>query len=200
MVEVYDKNGVRRDWEWLLAEHGSIVHLKAGPAPKFALARIDETEGPAVLTVRVVDEDGNPIVDQQVINHWPDPTLPDLTGGGLRTLWYPRGIVQRTDRDGFTGFGLGGGSFVKDPQAGGPHTVWVGSPTYPSDGISGIGMKMGTNHRGPLHLTFVLVRESQEQPPSGEEPPAPADLDAVVNELQAIRAAVERLAAHLGAG
>lgn len=154
--DVYDKTGVQRDWDWLRQKYGNVQFLDAGSGAKFRLARVDETEGPATLKARVLNEDGLPQPYQPVANNWPDNSLPDLRNAGLKTLWRDRAIYQPTDGAGFTGFGLGTGSYIRDLAEGGPHTVWVLSPSLPSDGISGMGMLGGTNHMGPLYLTFQI--------------------------------------------
>lgn len=152
--QVFDATGVQRDWTWLRERYGNVQFLDAGAGQKFRLARVDETEGPAVIKVRVVNSDGVPQANQPVANHWPDPNLSDLRDQGLQTLWRDRAVFQYTEMSGFTGFGLGTGSYIHDLQEGGPHVVWVLSPSLPSDGMSGIGMLGGTNHKGPLYLTF----------------------------------------------
>ncbi|HEY65545.1 MAG TPA: hypothetical protein G4O02_13345 [Caldilineae bacterium] len=197
-VEVFDRHGVKRDWDWLRDVYGNVMLLDGGPRPKFTLVRVDETEGPAVIVVRIQRLDGSPVVDQPVANHWPDPDLPSLEGGELKTLWRTTGVHQRTDRNGYTGFGLGPGSYILDPVLGGPHVIWVLSPSLRSDGISGVGMLPGTNHRGPLHLTFVLDDRSPEEviepPPSERE----ATLAELLAEMRVIRSVLESLADHLG--
>ena len=75
------------------------------------------------------------------------------------TLWETRAIHQFTDSNGYTGFGLGTGSYIKDVAEGGPHTIWVLSPSLSSDGLTGVGMLGGTNHRGPLSLVFQIDRD-----------------------------------------
>lgn len=166
-MDVFDKNGVQRDMAWLRQKYGNVQFLDAGPGKKFRLARVDETEGPAVIKVRVLNEQGLPHADQPVANHWPDPALPDLRNAGLKTLWRDRAVHQPTDSAGFTGFGLGTGSYIGNLQEGGPHVVWVLSPSLASDGLSGVGMLGGTNHAGPLFLTFQI----------GEDLPPAATLD-----------------------
>lgn len=170
--DVFDKDGARRDWDWLRSNYGNVQFLDAGAGAKFRLARVDVTEGPATLKARVLGADGTPHASQPVANHWPDPTLPDLRNAGLKTLWQDRAVWQNTEPNGFTGFGLGPGSYIRDLGAGGPHTVWVLSPSLPSDGISGLGMLGGTNHEGPLFLTFQIA----DGEPVTPEQPAP-DLD-----------------------
>ena len=156
-MDIFDKNGVQRDMGWLRLKYGNVQFLNAGAGiTKFRLARVDETEGPAVIKVRVVAENGLPQSYQPVANHWPSNDLPDLRNAGLKTLWRDQAMNQQTDGAGFTGFGLGTGSYIRDLQEGGPHVVWVLSPSLPSDGLSGIGMLGGTNHAGPLFLTFQI--------------------------------------------
>lgn len=156
MTQIYDQNGAERDLAWLRNKYGNVRVLDAGPVRKFKLVRVDETEGPAVIMVRVLDTNGATMMNQPVANHWPDDTLPLLTGGGLKTTWQPRAAVQRTEATGYTGFGIGTGSYIGNLVEGGPHTLWVLSPSLPSDGLAGVGMLGGTNHAGPLSLVFQI--------------------------------------------
>lgn len=175
--QIYDKDGNLRTLFWLTQKYGNVQFLDAGAGTKFRLMRIDETEGPAVLKARVLDLQGNPLAGQPVANHWPSPTLPLLTGGNLQTLWQDQAIYQNTDNAGFTGFGLGTGSYIGNLIEGGPHTVWVLSPTLPSDGVSGLGMLGGTNHMGPLFLTFQISNSQPAPNPDPQpEPGTPDDL------------------------
>lgn len=157
LPDVFDKTGAKRDWAWLRANYGNVQFLDAGAGAKFRLARVDVTEGPATLKARVLDAQGAPHGGQPVANNWPDNTLPDLRNAGLMTLWKDRAVHQQTEQSGFTGFGLGPGSYIRDLAEGGPHTVWVLSPSLRSDGIGGVGMLGGTNHEGPLFLTFQIT-------------------------------------------
>lgn len=198
--EIYDKSGQRCDMAWLRQKYGNLRFLDAGPGPKFRLMRVDETEGPAVLKVRLLDEQGRPMASQPVANHWPDPELPDLHGSGLQTLWRERAFHQDTDSAGFIGFGLGTGSYIASLQEGGPHTVWVLSPSLASDGMAGLGMLGGTNHEGPLFLTFqVASDDTTSQPPPGpaQPPPIPASDAQLLAKLEQIHADLRRLMAHL---
>ena len=167
---VFDRNGNKRDWVWLRDEYGYVQYHDAGTGDKFGLVEVRETTGNALLKVQVLNEDGDPHAGQPVANHWPDDSLPYLGDSGSLTLYHARAAHQDTDSNGFTGFGLGTGSYIKDLEVGGPHTVWVLSPTLPSDGISGLGMLGGTNHDGMLFLTFQIVSGDETEPP---EPPEP---------------------------
>ena len=211
--KVYDFYGVERSWEWLRGKYGSVSYLDAGPLRKFALVRLQETVGPAVLKARVLDEAGGPQFTQPVANHWPDPTLQDLRESRSKSLWYPRACVQDTDNNGVTGFGLGSGSFIGDLETGGPHTVWVLSPSLPSDGVSGIGMLGGTNHGGPLDLVFQIIPADpgiRPDPPPEPDPELSTDVAALLQEvilalyahteiLKSIHIGIAQLADHLGA-
>lgn len=57
--EIYDKNGNRRDIDWLRQKHGNVQLLDAGAGPKFRLTRVDETEGPALVKVRLLNAQGS---------------------------------------------------------------------------------------------------------------------------------------------
>ena len=189
-IEVFDRNGLPRDLAWLETTYRTKV-LDAGAGPKFALVRIDETEGPAVFMVQVRNVDGRSHTGQPVANHWPgvqdDEQAKDLRGQGLKTIWQSHAIVQQTNAGGDTGFGYGGGSVIH--AEGGPHTLWVLSPSLPSDGLARMGWLGGTDHRGPCRLTFQIVAEAA--------PPQPDD---VMPKLEAIHADLRKLMAHLGAG
>ena len=158
---VFDKNGTERDMAWLRSKYGNVRYLDAGPGRKFRLVRVDETTGPATIVVRVLDEQGDNQNRQPVANHWPDPNLTNLVGGGLKTLWHQRALVQYVE-GGHTGFGIGTGSYIRNLQDGGPHTLWVLSPTLPSDGLAGVGMLGGTPHDGPLSMVFQVGEDVPE--------------------------------------
>ncbi len=168
-MKIFDARGDERDMAWLRAEYGNIRVERVG-APCFQLVEIRETDGPAILMVCVLNEQGGAQEGQPVAVHWPDAGLQDLTGGGLKTLPFPRACVQRVDSTGWTGFGLGGGSYITNPEVGGPHTVWVASPSLPADVVFGLGWKALTNHRGPMRLTFRLVNDVMPEPEPEPEP------------------------------
>ncbi len=190
-LDVYDKSGQKRDLPWLEATYHAKL-LDVGAGPKFRLVRVDETEGPAVFIAQVRNEQGNPLPDQPVANHWPgvenDAKAKDLSTGGLKSVWMSHAIVQNTNPNGDTGFGFGGGSVIRDD--GGPHTIWVLSPSLPSDGLTRIGWLGGTTHRGPCHLTFQIdPGEPTSEPPHGDD---------VMAKLEAIHGDLRKLMTHLG--
>lgn len=201
---IFDQDDNQRDETWLREKFGNLKFHDGGSGLKFKLMRVDITEGPALIKVRVLDKDGAPLSNQPVANRWPDPNLQSLQGGGLKSLWFDRAKVQNTDNDGFTGFGLGTGSYIKDFANGGPHTIWGLSPSLPSDGLEGIGMLGGTNHVGPLFLTFQIVDEDTVIEPevgngseSGSTEGGEVSGD-VMAKLDAIQADLKKLMKHMG--
>ena len=156
-MKVFDKHGTERDMEWLRSKYGNVKYLNAGNVTKFELGEVRETTGVAVFRVLVAHEEGGPQYAQPVINHYPDPTLPSLLDGGLKTLYHDRGLVLRTGADGLCDFGFGKGSMIKDLEVGGPHPFWIGSPSLPSDGLAGVGWLGGTDHDGPNLMVFRIV-------------------------------------------
>ena len=162
---IFDLTGAERDMDWLQAKYGNIQYLDAGNVPKFALTSIHEQTGWAVIRVLVLNAADGPQYAQPVINHWPDDNLQLLTGGGLVTLYHDRGLFLRTSLNGIVDFGFGGGSMIRDLATGGPHTLWIGSPSLPSDGIANVGWLGGTDHTGPLSFVFQVV--------DGDDPPPP---------------------------
>jgi hypothetical protein len=154
---VYDVNGAERDLAWLAQAYDGCRVEEAmieGYEKVFRIVAIFVTEGPATFKAEVRNLQDQPHSGQPVAFSWPsleepDPELPDLTQSGAPIVWTSRGVNQRTDGGGLTGFGLG--------QAYGPlYQSWVISPSTPSDCIVGAGMKGGTFHRGPLHVVWAL--------------------------------------------
>jgi len=173
-MDVFDRFGRKQSEEWLRSTYGArVVTAEAVGEEKFELVRVDETEGPATIVVRVLKDDGSPHVGQPVANHWnvesDDDTLDEIKIKvkdarmdwltGLKTMLFDYALVQRTEISGYTGFGLGTGSYTRDVLVGGPHTVWILSPSIKSDALTGIGMEGMTNHRGPLSLVFQIVQD-----------------------------------------
>lgn len=201
--DVFDQNGNKKNMTWLQENFGDLKFHNGGSGRKFKLMRVDITEGPAVIKVRVLNPGGAPQSNQPVANRWPDSSLQSLQGGGLQSLWYDRAHIQNTDGDGFTGFGIGRGSYIKDLAKGGPHTIWVLSPSIPSDGLEGVGMLGGTNHVGPLFLTFQIVDnddteivDNDDTKPGGSGgSEVSGDLAA---QLQRIEDKLNRLSSHFG--
>lgn len=177
-MDIIDRHGTRRDLTWLQQKYGpSVRFLDAGPGQKFRLVRLEETIGHPEIKIRVLDEHGRPS-QNFVALHWinAQPPLPSLEGGGLKTLWHNTGNVQRTDTNGYTSFGFGGGgAYGRD---GGPYTLWIASPSFPSDGMSGIGWLGGTTYEGPLSYVFQIGNST---------PPAASLREALLTEAERLQ-------------
>lgn len=156
-TRVFDQRGQERTLDWLRSTFGARV--VPGPVGKrFVLAEVRVTEGPASCVVRVQEGD-RPLASHAVAFSWPDAphdlTVPEAAA--FKTRYKTRAAVQWTDAQGYTGFGLGGGSYIQNIAEGGPHAVWVLHHEYYSDALDGIGMLGGTDHVGPLRLVFALA-------------------------------------------
>jgi hypothetical protein len=200
---VFDVNGTQRDWAWLTGKYGRLEHRRGAGYPRFELARIEETIGPASLKVKLIDDKGAPI-GALVALTYPDldnPAnfLPTFQGNPPKSPWATRGTLQFTDGNtGLTGFGLGGDSWIKDLAAGGPYHVWAYHTAIASDCLSWIGWLGGTDHAGPCSLVFQFVQGGYVEPPI-DPPPPTGDLAGVVTAINGLTAQVKRLADHFGA-
>jgi len=170
-VEVYCKDPhtgqlQRRDWVWLIETFGSGLHLlSALDVVKFELFKIEVTTEAASLNAHVYDAQGAPLLRQEVAHTWPGIELGgdvrQLRSGSTllrpyRSVYADRAAIKCCEADGKAGFGMGTSSYIRDPLAGGPNTLWVLSEAFASDALAGIGMIGGTNHLAPTHLHFRI--------------------------------------------
>lgn len=183
--KIFDASGQERDLAWLRATYGN-VQIERATGERFELIEMRETDGPSVLMVGLLNEHGAPHAEQPVAHWWPNPSTAatvDLSGGGLKTLPHQRAAVERTDATGWTGFGLGGGSYYDPTATAGPDAIWVLSPSLPSDVVSGLGWLPGTNHRGMMRMMFRIAGDAMPDPTPD---PAPSDrLDRLIALAQA---------------
>lgn len=167
MTRVYDIDGTEKDENWLRETWEGCEVLKAnipqGVTEWWKLEAVYCTTGPATLKAEV-RRDGHQADNQPVVATWPNLTNPS---SDLELLpanqhkWAQRGVIQRTEASGLTGFGLGGGKEYdkqgKEVETYGPwYSMWVFS-SVPSDLLHNAGMMGGTNHNGPLHGVWVLT-------------------------------------------
>lgn len=166
MTKIYDVNGAEKSEAWLKEKFGVVVARADKSEKRFALTEIQVTEGPATLIVIARDKTGVPLNSHAVAFYWPDAPTNLMTKDGdvFQTRFKGRANVQWTDANGMTGYGLGMGSYIYDPKVGGPHAVWILHNLYESDALDKFGMLAGTNHVGPLRLTFSLVDAEVEAP------------------------------------
>ena len=113
-TKVYDIDGTEKDAAWLAEAWDGCEVLPArilpGNTEYWQLAAVYCTTGPAVFKAEL--RRGNVQADNQpVVLTWPNlsnpsndiPTLPASPHN-----WAQRGVIQRTEGSGVTGFGLGG--------------------------------------------------------------------------------------------
>jgi hypothetical protein len=193
LTEYFDIDGTPRTAAWLAQAYDGCevlpAHIPAGVTEYWKLAAIYCTTGPATLKAEVRRDATTPAGNQPVVLSWPNlaqpssdiPALPDNPHN-----WSSRGVIQRTEASGITGYGLG--------SSYGPfYSTWVLS-SVPSDCLTKTGMKGSTNHEGPLHAVFVLTPVNVEPDPD----PEPGDPLILVT-LARIEARLNALAEHLGA-
>jgi hypothetical protein len=138
----------------------------------FRLSAIREKAGDTAVIARCRLADGAPDVSRHVAGYWPDAPARDVPG-----QWYDRYEIGQTNASGeVTAITMGSGGVIRDD--GGPHAVWVVSPSTPSDCLDRIGWLGGTDH---LHVNpeFTLVREPAPTPqPTPDPTPKPSAITA----------------------
>lgn len=172
-IQIFDRQGQERDWDWLVASYGAIrvkrAQVPEGVTKVYRIVKLQDVEGPAVQVVNVSDQENNPIQGTRVVRRWPDaPQLPAWPAP--ISMWYEQGVYGGTNENGDVGFGMGHGDYYFVPEEG-ASCVWVAARKGPSDLISGLGMLGGTNHR---HLdVYYQLQDVKVRPPekSPEKPP-----------------------------
>lgn len=164
MIKVYDNEENEKSLQWALDKYNPILKVVAKSHDHWEIVELREVIGPSSMTVRLT----NNAVLVPVAFHWPpgddgdigdqQPTHPSEPK--------PHAIKQRTNADGHTGFGMGGGAYYRPDQGEhGPHAVWVSQyPEVASDLVDGLGMIGRTNH-AHLEPTFQFVLGGEEPEP-----------------------------------
>lgn len=159
---IIDADGAERDWGWVVKKYNLPAIIEA-PRDKdhWEVVELHEQIGNSSMTVRVIS----------------DESVPILFG------WPGEAVVQETNTEGHTGFGMGLGAYYHPEEEHGPHYAEVFART--SDRIEGLGMIAKTNH-AHLEPTFQFVK--------GEEQPVPEDntREALVALLNGLEDAVEK--------
>ena len=196
--QIFDKFMQLQDQKWLEENFGPVEHLEAPPGPGYRLAALVEVddlpplartsvkflppfegriiEASSTIIVQVQGQGGGPVQGVRVARRWPDETLPNLPPE-LAAWGWTKGVYGDTNPNGDIGFGMGLGDYYFPPDKG-ASAVWVEG----GDGVNGLGMIGGTNHR---HLNLIY-QWMDEQPPNPPPPPIP-DIE---EQLQIIEAAV----------
>lgn len=166
----FDREGREVPLATLRAKYGFTVRRAINVAPGqevFRVIALREKSGPATLVVRST-VGGRPDVGRRVAFAWPDAPPQQNTGRD----WGNRYVIGETNANGDVGFGLGTGAYIRDVAVGGPHSVWVWSPSASSDAVFGLGMLGGTNH-DHVDVEFALVQEAAVGIPSPVPPTVP---------------------------
>jgi hypothetical protein len=181
LIAAYDRDGAATTVAALRAKYGFTVRPAAEVAPGaevFRVAVLREKTGPATLVVRTM-AGGVADAGRKVAFSWPDAPAQPNTGHD----WVNRYVTGATNENGDVGFGLGPGAYIQDIAAGGPHGVWVWSPSTASDAVFGLGMLGGTVH-DHVDVEFALVKEAAVEP---ETPPTPTPPTPATPPIEAIR-------------
>jgi len=125
-LKVYDMYGVQRTYNWAVNKYG--VHVEQIKGWAYHCVELRERSGPASVDVWVYQSNRLPATGVRVEFYWP-------TGMD----------VKYTDADGKAGFAYGSGSWIYDPDVGGPHWLVVQNGSS-CDAVSRLGMLAGTPH------------------------------------------------------
>jgi hypothetical protein len=125
-LKVYDMYGVERTYQWAVNKYG--VHVEQISGWGYHCVELRERSGPSSVDVWVYQSNGLPAANVRVEFYWP-------TGMD----------VKYTEADGKTGFAYGTGSWIYDPEVGGPHWLVVHN-TSSCDAVSRLGMLASTPH------------------------------------------------------
>jgi len=201
-IKVVDLDYNERDFEYARSKYGvAFRRAQVAPGQKvYRLVELWEKTGHSALITQVLDEDGRPMANVDVAFYWPDaPDPPDPPTRVYPHDWYRNFVHGPTNVNGDVGPGMGPGAYHGRGE-GGPHAVWVRDPNIPSDLCEKLGMLAGTFH-DHLDQKFRLVTEGEAPvtppTPGGEE--VPADVQALVQEVQSLRERVAKLEAKLEA-
>ena len=145
---IIDADGAERSWAWVKIKYNLPPILETSrEQDHWEVIELHEQIGNSSMTVRIV---GDEIFEIAILFGWPD---------GSNT--------QFTNREGHTGFGMGGGAYYDPKTEHGPHYVFV-DMWQNSDTINGLGMLGKTNH-AHLEPTFQFIKGEIEPPPDCEE-------------------------------
>jgi hypothetical protein len=181
--KIYDVEGNLQGRDWLEEHYGLMTIQSPGDGPCYRVVELRERYADSAFIAQVRNSAGEPQQGVHVIFYW--DSADSLPGVG----WLEKGVAGLTNQNGDVGFGMGPGAYHTPPKQG-PHKAWV-SGQGASEMLEGIGMIAATNHN---HINAVWQWAEDEPEP---DPEPEVDLAEVLEELKAIRAAVEKIAARL---
>jgi len=209
-MRIVDKNGKRRDLDWLARVFGRVEVMDCGPGPGYRVKRLQDSgePAPASCTIKVL-RNGQPAQGVKVAWGWPDAPL--IPGTDIRAE------ILETNAEGQVAPAMGAYYWPKDSdrkKQRGPYNVWITSGQKDvvtnSEAIVGLGMIGNTNHRH-LDVTFEIWEDEAptppepppeepkpepppEEPPPVIEPPTPEAWEGLVSRLDRIIELLEALA------
>jgi hypothetical protein len=179
--KIYDVNGNVQSMDWLEEHYGPITVQSPAEGPCYRVVELREKHEESAFIAQVRNSAGEPRQGVDVVFYW-DSADP-LSGVG----WLEQGVTGPTNENGDVGFGMGPGAYYTPPKQG-PHKAWI-SAEGASEMLEGIGMIAATNHN---HINAVWQWVDGEPEPEPE-----VDWSDVMDELKAIRAAVDKIVARL---
>jgi hypothetical protein len=173
---VADLTGRPQTWLWLVQTFGPIAYHPARPRrrrPIYRITRLQAGVTGALLSARVLDEEGCPLPRARVVRVWTEPpeeawpgapagsgALPHLRQCAPDAL--PRegplaDAIALADRQGLVEFPTGPGDDYRLPACG-RSTLWVADHGVPSDAVEGIGiLRRAAGPRLCLQITWKRI-------------------------------------------
>ena len=182
-VKIYDVQGNVQSWAWLEEHYGPITIQSPGDGSCYRVVELREKHEDSAFIAQVRNSAGEPLQGVEVVFYW--DSAGSLHGAG----WLEQGVSGPTNGNGDVGFGMGPGAYYTPPKQG-PHKAWI-SGEGASEMLEGIGMIAATNHN---HINAAWQWVEGEPEP---EPEPEVDLAEVLEELKAIHAALDKIAARL---
>lgn len=177
-VRVFDADGNEKSWQWAVDRYG-VDLVQAQPyagAPVYRLIEARQKIGPCGMTIKVVNEEGQPIKGVLLLQGWTDgEQLPEDAAPRISPDFWAqpydkpnRGNGGFTNDAGVFGWGWGPGEQYQPPN--GPHWYWVvaGGEKAFTDVVLGLGWLWGTDH-DTLDLTFIKAEGGEEPEPEPDE-------------------------------
>lgn len=149
-MKIIDADGIKRDREWVKGKY-NLPEINRAPKDKdhWEVVALHENCRDSSMTVSIVPGYVVPEVDMVPIAfNWRDEK--DRV----------QRVVQTTDANGQTGFGMGGGAYYQPPKQG-PHWVYV-QTAHPTDIVTGLGM-LGKRDHWHLEPTFQFVKAEEPE-------------------------------------
>jgi hypothetical protein len=169
---ITDLSGKAQPWLWLVETFGDVTYHPAAPKhdrPLYRITRLHAGTTGAVLTARVIDEEGRPLPRLRIVRVWTrtleDPHSAPSHGPAAGPTCPLADAFAVTDADEVAEFAAGRADVYQLPAAG-RSTLWVADPSAPSDALEGVGiLRAPEGRRLCLHITW-----QRQRPPRAIQP------------------------------